>query len=288
MGSPNFDRTVFVKRQQQKERSPGPPLLGILLLVAIVVLVAFGGYKYIKANGMPALGDVGGSSPNSNPDLAQIVDKLNDIEQRLERLEKRRATAPATAENPLASTNPSSSPRSNEPSSSLSSGRRTVSSRPLDPAEAKRLAELQRKYGSLEAGVQADRERWDATTERVAGTVTELGEQRSQLAGTREKVDQLWERFEREPIAFNLQKGGDKQRVGPLWLWLRKTDRKSNRYTMRVFADDKWIELKDRALLEPVELYLAEVPVPFELVITRIGDDEVSGVLGVPHQLPPR
>ena len=85
--------------------------------------------------------------------------------------------------------------------------------------------------------MQADRERWDATTDRVAGTVVELGEQRSELAGTRERLEQLWERFEREPIAFDLQKRSDKQRVGPIWLWLRKTDRKNHRYTMRVFAD---------------------------------------------------
>lgn len=292
MGSPGFDRTVFVKRQQQKERSPGPPLLGILLFVVVVVVVAAVGYKYIEANGMPELGDLGASGSNANPtaapDLAQIVTKLEQIEQRLERLEKRRASTPAAGENQPASPNPASDPQRNAPTPSSSSARRAASSKPLDPAEARRLSELQRKYGSLEAGVQADRERWDATTDRVAETVVELGEQRSELAGTRERVEQLWERFEREPIAFDLQKRSDKQRVGPIWLWLRKTDRKNHRYTMRVFADDKWIELKDRALLEPVELYLAEVPVPFELVITRIDDDEVSGVLGVPRQLPPR
>lgn len=292
MGSPGFDRTVFVKRQQQKERPPGPPLLGILLFVVVVVVVAAVGYKYIEANGMPELGDLGGSgnsaNPTAAPDLTQIVTKLEQIEQRLERLEKRRASTPAAGENQPASANPALNPRPNELSTSSASGRRATSSKPLDPAEARRLAELQRKYGSLEAGVQADRERWDATTDRVTETVVELGEQRSELAGTRERVEQLWERFEREPIAFDLQKRSDKQRVGPLWLWLRKTDRKNHRYTMRVFADDKWIELKDRALLEPVELYLAEVPVPFELVITRIDDDEVSGVLGVPRQLPPR
>jgi len=291
MGSSGFDRSVFVKHQQQKERRPGPPLLGVLLLVVVVAVVAGVGYKYIEANGMPALGDMGVSNSNSNPisdpDLAQIVSKLEQIEQRLERLERRRGSAPAAAESSPAGSTPSSNPRPNQPTSS-SSARRAASSKPLDPAEARRLAELQRKYGSLEAGVQADRERWDATTDRVAGTVVELGEQRSELAGTRERLEQLWERFEREPIAFDLQKRSDKQRVGPIWLWLRKTDRKNHRYTMRVFAEDKWIELKDRALLEPVELYLSEVPVPFELVITRIDDDEVSGVLGVPRQLPPR
>ncbi len=293
MGSPGFNRQAFVTRQERTPR--GSNSLGaLLLLVAGIGVIGVGGYAYTQAGGnLPDF-----NLPGAESDQGAVAARLDELEQRLERLEKRRGlTPPATPEphetdgkdEPAVKGEPAAAPGT-APAANLKSGEPRANdpaSPKAPPVDSRRLAEMQRRYSSLEAEVSADRQRWNATTDRVTDTVAELGEQRGELADQRQRVEKLWQRFERVPVQFELDKSG-KQRVGPVQLWLRRTDQKNHRYTLRVFADDKWIELKDRALLEPVELYLAEVPVPLELVVNQITEDRVQGVLGVPRALPPR
>ena len=67
---------------------------------------------------------------------------------------------------------------------------------------------------------------------------------------------------------------------------LRKTDRKRNRYTMDVWADDKRIEKKNKTLLEPVQFYVIGSKLPYEIVVNKIERNHVSGYLATPKVQP--
>lgn len=283
---PEFDRQAFVSKRD-RSREPSGSFVPLLFLVGIGLL-GVAGFLYVRTNGIPALGA-------SEPDLSQVIARLEGIEQRLAELEKRRSAASAkSADAPTENTPAIPAP----PPSAESLGRTSgpppaVSSRPEPPAPGapageRNLRELQKQYSGLRTDVTANREAWDASTERLGRVAGELGEQRNQLAESREKLGQLWSRFDRTPIAFELRKGAERQRVGPVWLQLRRSDRRNHRYTVRVFIDEKWIELRDRALLEPVEFYLTGSEIPLELVVTDIQNGGVAGSLAVPRNLSPR
>jgi hypothetical protein len=63
---------------------------------------------------------------------------------------------------------------------------------------------------------------------------------------------------------------------------LKKTDRKKNKFTIDVVADDKRIEKKDKNVNEPVQFYVAKARQPYELVINEIGKDAIKGYLATP------
>jgi len=67
-------------------------------------------------------------------------------------------------------------------------------------------------------------------------------------------------------------------------LQFRGVDAKKRRYTVRVFVDDQWVEVKDRALLEVVQLSVSDVNTPIKIVATQIRRNEVVGYLAVPKK----
>lgn len=291
MGSSGFNRQAFVARQPNYQR-PSNPIGGLLLFLFVVVLVGAGGYYYLQSNGSFPL-DL--SAAASDSEVSKIAAKLDEIEKRLDRLEKRsrvRSSSDAAEEKDaetVSSETPAPAPVKGSSAGKSGGPAFENAVKPTGSAEKKdRPAANPAGNSQLKAQLNESQEKWDAATDRIADTIVELGEQRGKLAQQEQRLDKIWERFERVPVAFELAKRNGKQRVGPVSLWLRGTDQKNHRYTMRVLVDDKWIELKDRALLEPVELYMARIPAPLELVVKEIGDDQVSGVLGVPQEIPQR
>lgn len=281
--SDEINRQAFVRRHEQSPRQPNP-LAPLFIVIVGLGLLGLAGYMYVQANGMPDFG-----SPQ--PDLSQVVQRLEEIEKRLGELEKRRGgvpakppqeTAPAaesiggtpSAPAPAA---PSSVPK---PASAAASAEKSTAGVAKDDKE---LVELRDKVRSLHGDVAQVREAWGASADQLGDVAGVLNKQQSEIENNRQRLMSLSDRFERTPIAFDLRKD-NRQRVGPIWLSLRKTHEKTQRYTLRAFIEDKSIELKDRALLEPVELYLSEGGTPLELVVTDIQGEHVSGILRVPKQ----
>jgi len=111
-----------------------------------------------------------------------------------------------------------------------------------------------------------------------------LGSQRREIASTQAALGEIQRSFERTYLPFELRRSFGRQQVGPIWLDLRSVDRKAQRFTMRLFVDDRWVEMKDRVLGERLEFYVRGFSNPLELVISEIRQDQVSGQLGVPSQ----
>lgn len=295
MGSGGFNRQAYVARQSSSQKKSSGALGGLLFILFIAVLgvLGFAGYKYVEANGLPELGLEPGAPETEGEttasDMDTVVAKLEEIERRLARLEGSRQTA-ANAESTSGTNGPAKGAESRQ--SFRSQGERAASARSqfssLQAPSEREAAYRGRQYDKLAGQVTANEERWDATSDRLADTVTELNEQRQESAEQRARLNKLWERFQRVPVDFNLHKRDGKTRVGPVLLWLRKSDVKNHRYTLRVLVDDKWVEFKDRGLMESLEIYLRGIPVPLELLVNEIGKDRIAGTLAVPERLPER
>jgi hypothetical protein len=88
---------------------------------------------------------------------------------------------------------------------------------------------------------------------------------------------------ERNYFEFTLSKGKETKHVGDIQLVLKKADAKKQKFTVNVMADDKTIEKKDKTLFEPVQFYVSKSPhQPYEIVVNRVGKDQISGYLATP------
>ena len=64
-------------------------------------------------------------------------------------------------------------------------------------------------------------------------------------------------------------------------LLLESTDVKNSQYSMRLFYQDKWTELKDRALHQAIQLYKPSGEIALRLVVSRIAKETVVGRLAL-------
>ena len=283
MEESQFDRQVFVA-QRGTPRRPGSSILGPLLFLGFVALVGFGAYRFLNGNSLAMIG--GGEKT----EFAQISHRLEEIEKRIEQLEKRRKVSstestpslPASQAGPKKWVGPVASASSPIPPVS---GPTTPVATGAKPGSDSHLSNLQQEFNSVRSDLAATRQAWEATAERLGRTVGELGEQRADINRTRESLEQVLGVLDRARLPFQLNKKMGRQRVGPVWLQLRSTDAKRQLYTIGVFFDDnKWVEVKDRALREPVEFSSAGASVPLQLVVSEIHNDQVLGYLAVPKQ----
>lgn len=268
---PEFDRQAFITPVET--RKPPSSAIGPLLFILFVLgLAGAGGYLYVRSKGVPAL------AFNQEPSYAELTARVEELEKRLERVEKRRSTQPPAtpAKDPgVVSSRPSTEPRPAKSAISVSPPRATGDARSSRPSGDVRAVQAE-----LDAAQQA----WDAAAERIGETVGELGAQRKEIDQAKSKLEEFSKQAERSRVSFQVQRHQSRLRVGPVWLKLRGVDSKKQRYTMNVFLDDKWVEVKDRVLLEPVELYLPTFRNPLELVVSEIYSDRVTGFLLVPKE----
>jgi hypothetical protein len=59
-------------------------------------------------------------------------------------------------------------------------------------------------------------------------------------------------------------------------------NQKRNQYSVTMTVEDKRFEKKNRALNEPVFFYISGTRLPEELVINKVGKDQVSGYVSIP------
>lgn len=319
MGSPTFDRQVFVKKTQTPPPSRSP-LPGALALVVVAALASFATYRYVKA---------GGGVPFNNADKAQIAQlqqKLKAAQARVEELEKRHHVSHVTREvekaKPLkAKTDATKSshtllaenaphPASHAVDGAEHSTHRavTASHRPKDPSTAadvhkplvpaskratagtnRLLSRTQqpsnKQLSLLKSDLAANNDQWQATVNRLGNVVGELDTQRNELKKNQSNVNYLMTLAHRTHIPFTLTKGRRFQRIGPVSMRLTDTSVKGQHYDIRLIVDDKSVELKDRALNEVVQFYTSQSQYPLELIVSQINKGEVSGTLAVPHDL---
>ena len=114
----------------------------------------------------------------------------------------------------------------------------------------------------------------------------DLSNPNSVIARNHDELVLLKHKGDRNYYEFTLSKG-QKKPVGTVSLELKKTDQKSNKFTLVIFADDKVYEKKDRNVNEPLQFYSGKDPALYEIVVNNINSkNQISGYLSTPKSAP--
>ncbi len=125
-------------------------------------------------------------------------------------------------------------------------------------------------------GVRTD---LDSTRDDLKMARSELG---TLIARNHDEIDQLRRLGERDYIEFTVAGKNKPQKVGNVTVELRSVNQKRNQYSVFMTVEDKRFEKKNRALNEPVFFYTSGTRLPEELVINKVGKDQVSGYVSIP------
>jgi hypothetical protein len=117
-------------------------------------------------------------------------------------------------------------------------------------------------------------------------TIGDLGLQSGLIAKTRDDLEALKHKGDRNYYEFSLVKGAKSQPVATVSLALKKTDPKRGKFTLDVTSDDKTIEKKDRNISEPIQFYSGRDRLLYELVVWSVDKKKATGYLSTPKGAP--
>jgi hypothetical protein len=117
-------------------------------------------------------------------------------------------------------------------------------------------------------------------------TINDLNMARSELgtliARNHDEIDVLRRQGERDYIEFSIAGKNQPQKVGNITLELKSTNEKKNRANLVLTVEDKSSEDKNRTINQPLFFYLSGTHQPQEIVINKIGKNQISGYLSIP------
>ena len=281
-----YDRDAFVHSEDQMSGG-NPSARGILVLlasIAAIIALAFLGYKIVSQ------ADSVGSGSESRV-LSQLDQRLATIEQRIEQLEqenhRRSYSAPSQSsknDTPAAANNSAAAVRPKYQVSPTPASQ-SRGAAPPDAATQNKIAGLQQGLGALQNDTSANREAWQATSNKLADVSGQVSSQNVQILRNQDEVNQLLAHSEKTSIPFELLRGSEPQLVGPVHLALKSTNQKNYRYTLCVYVEQTCLELKDRNRFEVVEFILSRNSPPLEVIATRVTKEGILGYLEVPRDI---
>ena len=134
--------------------------------------------------------------------------------------------------------------------------------------------------------ISATRTDLEATKKKLDSTIGDLGVQSGLIAHTRDDLEVLKHKGDRNYYEFTLTKSKHPTPVGTVSLQLKKVDAKKGRFTMNVIADDRTIEKKDRNVAEPLQFYTGRDRMLYEVVVFTADKKSVTGYLSTPKGAP--
>jgi DNA repair exonuclease SbcCD ATPase subunit len=140
--------------------------------------------------------------------------------------------------------------------------------------------------GGVKTDVASARADLAATKQQLQSTIGDLGMQSGLIAHTRDDLETLKHKGDRNYYEFTLVKGAKPAAISTVSLQLKKTDPKRGKFTLNVSADDKTIEKKDRNVSEPIQFYTGRDRMLYELVIWSVEKNKATGYLSTPKNAP--
>jgi hypothetical protein len=148
------------------------------------------------------------------------------------------------------------------------------------------VAGVKTDVGGVKTDVASTKTDLEATKAKLESTIGDLGLQSGLIAKTRDDLEILKHKGDRNYYEFTLMKGAKPQPVSTVSLQLKKTDPKRGKFTMNVTSDDKTIEKKDKNQDEPVQFYSGRDHMLYEMVVWTIDKSKVTGYLSTPTNAP--
>jgi len=148
------------------------------------------------------------------------------------------------------------------------------------------VAGVKTDVGGVKTDVASTRADLEATKAKLESTIGDLGLQSGLVAKTRDDLEILKHKGDRNYYEFTLIKGAKPQPVSTVSLQLRKVDPKRGKFTLNVTSDDKTIEKKDRNVSEPIQFYTGRDHMLYELVVWSVDKNKASGYLSTPKNAP--
>ena len=148
------------------------------------------------------------------------------------------------------------------------------------------VAGVKSDVGGVKTDVASTKTELEATRAKLESTIGDLGVQSGLIAHTRDDLDVLKHKGDRNYYEFTLLKGAKPQPVSTVSLQLKKTDPKKSKFTLNVTSDDKTFEKKDRNVAEPIQFYSGRDHLLFELVVWSVDKSKVTGYLSTPKAAP--
>lgn len=117
-------------------------------------------------------------------------------------------------------------------------------------------------------------------------TINDLNMARSELgtliAKNHDEIDVLRRLGERDYIEFSIVGKNKPQKIGNVTVELKGVNEKKNRANLALTVEDKTTEDKNRSINQPLFFYLSGTHQPEEIVINKIGKNQISGYLSIP------
>ena len=158
-----------------------------------------------------------------------------------------------------------------------------------DATETKeKLGAVGTEVGAVKGEVASTKEELEKTITELKSVRGDLGVQSGLIATNGKELSALIAKGERNYFEFNLSKTKAPVKVGDIALLLKKTDRKRNKYTVEVYADDKKTEKKDKTVNEPLQFFTSKARIPYEIVVNEVKDNIIVGYLATPKVLAAR
>ena len=149
------------------------------------------------------------------------------------------------------------------------------------------VAGVKGQVGEVKTEADSTRTDLDSTRQKLEKTIGDLNVQSGLVAHTREDLETLKHKGDRNYYEFTLAKNSKRPTpVGTVSLQLRKTDAKHGKFTLDVISDDKTITKKDKNLFEPLQFYSGKDRNLFEIVVFTMEKDKVTGYLSAPKAAP--
>jgi hypothetical protein len=119
----------------------------------------------------------------------------------------------------------------------------------------------------------------NTTKEDLKMAKSELG---TLIARNHDEVDQLRRLGERDYFEFTIAGKNKPQKVGNITVELKGVNEKKNQVNIAMTVEDKRFEKRNRALNEPIFFYTAGTHLPEEVVVNKVGKDQISGYVSIP------
>ncbi len=119
----------------------------------------------------------------------------------------------------------------------------------------------------------------NTTREDLKMAKSEMG---TLIARNHDEIDQLRRLGERDYVEFTVVGRNKPQKVANVTVELKGINQKKNQVNIAMTVEDKRFEKKNRAINEPIFFYTSGTHLAEEIVINKVGKDQISGYVSIP------